>query len=924
MGTLNPGTHVYGRYHIVQQIGQGGFGAVYEAMDDRLGRRVALKQLLRGGERISRQFEREARLLANLSHASLPRVTDHFSDASGQYLVMDYISGDDLMTLLLQRDAPFPVDQVVQWGVQLLDALQYLHTRQPQIIHRDIKPQNLKLQADGTIMLLDFGLAKGFAGDVAPPTTESSFLAYTKGYAPPEQVEGTPTDARSDLYSLGGTLHCLLTNTGPVEAQTRLLAAARGRPDPLRPAHELNPDAPESVSRILMRALALEPDARPSSAEALRLLLARARGSVTAPLHVVAVPAAPSPAPKTEIVHSTMLSELLGVPSVAVQPKPVAPPTVFLPEAAPPPIDLPPPTAAPSIQAPPATRRRFQWPSRKVLGLSSAGVVVTVLALALGPVVANGWSRFQPTPVAPTATAGPTATPAPLTPPQIAKKLGPSTVMINADFPPTALSDSEIGAGSGIVINDQGDILTNAHVIEGASALSIAVSGSDKTRPARVIGRSTCDDLAILRVENTEGLQPATLGNSAALQLGDSIVALGYPMSFDINNQLALTRGSVSRLNVTAGQYASLIQIDAALNPGNSGGPLANERGEVVGINSLGYNGADASNVGFAISIDYARTKLDDLGGGHNRGWLGMNLQPNRYEEFFGTKAGLVVAAVDSRSPASAIDIQPADLLLTFGGADVNSNDDMCKILQSHSDGEALDVRLLRVTKTKKQLLAGSIMIGKYTSGEPVLKIIEEQPLGNAAPSEPANDGTTAAYTDDFSADTSSWLTSHTESLDAQVQEGAYYVTLRAANRYFLSPAKAVPPGQNMGIAADILVYGNARAGVALRYQAQGDTQSFYTCWIDSGQSYGCFVTVAGQLTTLAEQTFSEAIKPGQVNRVILIAEGNGISLLINDQEVATFTNGALASGVPALYLENFDTVAGAAFDNVKVVASKT
>jgi S1-C subfamily serine protease/serine/threonine protein kinase len=933
MDTLNPGTHI-GRYHIVQLIGQGGFGAVYEAMDDRLGRRVALKQLLRGGDRISRQFEHEARLLANLSHPALPRVTDHFSDAGDakdasaarrQFLVMDYISGDDLMTMLMQRDAPFPVDQVLQWGVLLLDALQYLHTRQ--ILHRDIKPQNLKLQADGTIMLLDFGLAKGSAGDAPPPTTESSFLAYTKGYAPPEQVdtderrgahERMGTDERSDIYSLAGTLHCLLTNTGPVDAQTRMLAAARGRPDPLRSAHELNPDVPEAVSRVLMQALALEPNQRPPSAEAMRMMLEAARGGVIAP-----PPRRPAAAPTvrvaaTKIEESAMLTSLLGLPSTPA-PQRTAAPSRPAPQSY---VTRPMSVEAPlshTSQAPRPRIRRRVW---QLTGIGAAGLLVVALAVAAAPVLSKiGSIHIGPTATSQAVTtAGPTATPAPLTPAQIADKLGPSTVMINADFPPTALSDSEIGAGSGIVINQEGDILTNAHVVEGASALSIALSGSDTTRPARVIGRSTCDDLAVLRVENTAGLLPATLGNSSDLQLGDSIVALGYPMSFDINNQLALTRGSVSRLNVTSGHYASLIQIDAALNPGNSGGPLANERGEVVGINSLGYNGADASNVGFAISIDYARTKLADLRGGHSRGWLGMNLEPNRYEKFFGTKAGLVVAAVDSRSPASAIDIQPADLLITFGGSDVNSNDDVCKILQSHGDGEALDVRLLRVTKTKVQILGGSIMIGKYSPGEPQLRILKEAPLGKQAPSDTANDGATAAYTDDFSKDTGSWRTGHADWIDAQVSDGAYQVTLHSANSYFLSPAAAVAPGRNMGIAADILVQGNARAGVALRYHEQGDTKSFYTCWIDSAQSYGCFVTVADQLTTLAEPTFSEAIKPGQVNRVILIAEGNVVSLLINDQEVAKFSDGALASGIPALYLENFDTEAGASFDNVKVV----
>ncbi|MCG8352961.1 MAG: serine/threonine protein kinase, partial [Chloroflexales bacterium] len=270
MSILPPNTLIHNRYKVVQQIGQGGFGAVYEAMDERLGRRVALKQLLHASDnRVSRQFELEARLLANLSHSALPRVTDHFSEASGQFLVMDFVSGQDLMNMLLQRNAPFPLDQVLQWGGQILDVLHYLHSRHPPVIHRDLKPHNLKVQANGALILLDFGLAKGFAGDVAPPTTQSSFLAYTRGFASPEQMEGRGTDARSDLYALGATLHCLLTNTAPPEAQTRELAVLRGRPDPLRPTHELNPQVTVAVSQVLQRALALEPNDRPASAQAM-------------------------------------------------------------------------------------------------------------------------------------------------------------------------------------------------------------------------------------------------------------------------------------------------------------------------------------------------------------------------------------------------------------------------------------------------------------------------------------------------------------------------------------------------------------------------------------------------------------------------------------------------------------------------------
>ncbi|HKZ02454.1 MAG TPA: serine/threonine-protein kinase, partial [Pyrinomonadaceae bacterium] len=162
---LAPETILQNRYRIIRQLGQGGMGTVFEAVDQRLDTTVALKETLFADERLRKQFEREARLLARLHHPALPRVSDHFSEGDGQFLVMQFIAGEDLSELMSRRHGPFPVDQVLTWTDQLLDALDYLHTQEPQIVHRDIKPQNLKLTARGQIILLDFGLAKGQVGE---------------------------------------------------------------------------------------------------------------------------------------------------------------------------------------------------------------------------------------------------------------------------------------------------------------------------------------------------------------------------------------------------------------------------------------------------------------------------------------------------------------------------------------------------------------------------------------------------------------------------------------------------------------------------------------------------------------------------------------------------------------------------------------
>src|SRR3989440_11197179 len=173
---LAPETLLQSRYRIVRQLGEGGMGAVYEAIDERLDATGALKETFFADERLRKQFEREARLLARMHHPALPRVSDHFGEGEGQFLVMQFITGADLARMLAVKQDPFPPDQVLIWADQLLDALDYLHTQDPQIIHRDIKPQNLKLTSRGQMILLDFGLAKGQAVRTTPFTSPANIF----------------------------------------------------------------------------------------------------------------------------------------------------------------------------------------------------------------------------------------------------------------------------------------------------------------------------------------------------------------------------------------------------------------------------------------------------------------------------------------------------------------------------------------------------------------------------------------------------------------------------------------------------------------------------------------------------------------------------------------------------------------------------
>jgi hypothetical protein len=211
--------------------------------------------------------------LNSLRHTALPKVSDHFVDENGQFIVMEYIAGDDLAEMMEKRAAAFALADVLTWADQLLDALDFLHTQEMPVIHRDIKPQNLKLTPRGQIILLDFGLAKGSVTNAESLTAAKSVFGYSRSYASLEQIQGTGTDPRSDLYSLAATLYHLMTGAPPADALTRAMSVLNGEKDPLIPAHHINREIPAGVAEVLNRAMALNANHRPSSAFAMRELL---------------------------------------------------------------------------------------------------------------------------------------------------------------------------------------------------------------------------------------------------------------------------------------------------------------------------------------------------------------------------------------------------------------------------------------------------------------------------------------------------------------------------------------------------------------------------------------------------------------------------------------------------------------------------
>jgi serine/threonine protein kinase len=251
---LSPGYSLNNRYRIETILGQGGMGSVYRATDLNLGVDVAVKENQYLSAEFSRQFQREASVLANLRHPNLPRVSDYFTiQGQGQYLIMDYIEGEDLRQRI-ERSGSLFEKEVVLIGVEICDALDYLHGRPSPIVHRDIKPGNIKITPESKVYLVDFGLVKVMHGK---QETSTGARAMTPGYSSPEQYGTARTDPRSDIYSLGATLYAALTAEIPEDSLARLTGKTK-----LTPISKLNPRINRKIAAAIEKALELEPEKR--------------------------------------------------------------------------------------------------------------------------------------------------------------------------------------------------------------------------------------------------------------------------------------------------------------------------------------------------------------------------------------------------------------------------------------------------------------------------------------------------------------------------------------------------------------------------------------------------------------------------------------------------------------------------------------
>jgi predicted Ser/Thr protein kinase len=255
--TLPEDTILENRYRIDRLLAHGGMGAIYKGYDTNLDIPVAIKENFFQTPQSIRQFEQEARILARLHHPNLPRVIHHFAAEGQQYLVMDFVEGTNLWETVKTQKRPLEEKQALDYIIQVSNAVSYLHQQNPPIIHRDIKPQNIKVTPEGRAVLVDFGIAKMAKKD---SRTSTGARGVTPGFSPPEQYSGTGTTVASDIYSLGATLYAVLTGKKPPDSVSLLVNQAQFEaPD------KLNTKLSPQVCQAIMHAMQPQPQERPQS-----------------------------------------------------------------------------------------------------------------------------------------------------------------------------------------------------------------------------------------------------------------------------------------------------------------------------------------------------------------------------------------------------------------------------------------------------------------------------------------------------------------------------------------------------------------------------------------------------------------------------------------------------------------------------------
>jgi len=347
-------------------------------------------------------------------------------------------------------------------------------------------------------------------------------------------------------------------------------------------------------------------------------------------------------------------------------------------------------TAEPPTTPPPPAKRSRRPPRR-------AGAAVALCALAAVTSIAGGFVGHR------LADDGATATAPAAAAPQVASATSGGTsggldvaavlgVVEGAVADIQARGARTSGQGSGVVFTADGLVLTNAHVVEGATQVTVTVPGDRRARPATVVGADASRDIAVLRVQDTDGLVVAPLGSSQDVRVGQDVVAIGNALG--LRGDPSVTRGIVSALDRSIGNLSGLLQTDAAINSGNSGGPLVNAAGQVIGINTAVAVESNAQNIGFAIPIDDARAIAERIVSGNQpttTGFLGVSST-----DATDSATGATVMEVTAGSPAADAGLRPGDVIVAVDGTAVSGASALGRLIGARAPGDEVTITILR------------------------------------------------------------------------------------------------------------------------------------------------------------------------------------------------------------------------------------
>jgi len=278
-------------------------------------------------------------------------------------------------------------------------------------------------------------------------------------------------------------------------------------------------------------------------------------------------------------------------------------------------------------------------------------------------------------------------------------KVEPGVVFIRTQASRGGRFFPESGAGTGMILTPDGEVLTNAHVVAGATTITVTLNGETNARPADLVGSDPAADVALIHIRDGSKLPTVSLGNSDALTVGDGVIAIGNALALD--GGVTVTEGIVSALNRDisdqSGSLQGLIQTDAAINPGNSGGPLVTSNGLVVGMNTA--VAGDAQNIGFALAVNKVKPVIDRIRANPSGGSSGGSATPSSSGAFLGVStqadpsgAGLLVGEVVSGSPAEKAGLAPGDVIQSIDGRPVSGTDDLVRAIATRKAGDQVKV----------------------------------------------------------------------------------------------------------------------------------------------------------------------------------------------------------------------------------------